>query len=174
MHSPVNQDSDGEWVMVTFNDLGVPPFAPVSNVTPFTYRDGETFLSELHRIKCYIAEMVAVLEKADEDNRDYVNNTIQQLTTQFNAAVIYLEGLIAGSHDESIAFDPTNGSHLEGLSQVVSNVYDNSRIFAYFAKDLDDMGMTAVEYDDLLASMPVRHMDLAPLYPTLNDALKGS
>lgn len=159
--------------MATFNGLGVAPFAPVSNVTPFTYRDGETFLSELHRIKCYISEMVAALEKADEDNRDYVNNAITQLTDQFNAVVSYLENIIAGSHDESIAFDPTNGAHLEGLSQVVSNVYDNVRIFAYFAKDLDDMNMTAAQYDTMLASMPVRHMDLAPTYPKLNDVLGG-
>lgn len=169
--SPDNRVLDGEWVMATFNGLGVAPFAPVSNVTPFTYRDGETFLSELHRIKEYIRELAFLLESGDAANRDYVNKAIAALTEQFNAAIVYLEGLIAGSHDESIAFDPTNGTHLEGLSQVVSNVYDNVRIFAYFALDLDNMDLTAAEYDAWLATMPVRHMDLAPLYPALNDVL---
>jgi len=46
-------------------------------------------------------------------------------------------------------------------------VYDNARIFAYFARQYDELVLTASAYDTLAYS--ARHFDLGITYPTLND-----
>jgi hypothetical protein len=46
-------------------------------------------------------------------------------------------------------------------------VYDNARVFAYFAKQYDQLNLTAAAYDALAYS--ARHFDLGVTYPTLND-----
>jgi hypothetical protein len=79
----------------------------------------------------------------------------------------YLTALVQSSHDEGIVFDPTNGSHIEGFSLVLGRVYDNARVFAYFAKQYDQLNLTAATYDALAYS--ARHFDLGVTYPTLND-----
>jgi hypothetical protein len=35
-----------------------PPYAPITNITPFTYRDGETYLRVLERLRHYITDVV--------------------------------------------------------------------------------------------------------------------
>jgi hypothetical protein len=82
----------------------------------------------------------------------------------FQASV---NALIESSHDEGIVFDPTNGTHLDGFSVVLGRVYDNSRVFAYFAKQYDQLNLTAADYDGHQYS--ARHFDLGITYPTLND-----
>ena len=82
--------------MSTFPPIaGISPFAPVSNVTPFTYRDGETFLSQLHRLCDYVKDSVEFLELADDANRDYVNTTIAQIMSVISS----LENNIGNFHD---------------------------------------------------------------------------
>jgi hypothetical protein len=125
-------------------------------------------------LRDYVRENLQSLSNQEIVDVAYLLKSINDLSDAFEIALAAVQASILQSNGDYISFDPTNGTNTEALSQVVSNVYDNTRIFAYFAKDLDDLGMTAAEYDALLASMPVRHMDLAPLYPTLNDALKGS
>jgi hypothetical protein len=110
------------------------------------------------------------MNEISTSNTDNLNAAVTALVAQFNAALAELrsslEALIAGSHDESIAFDPTTGSILTGLSTVVSNVYDNLRIYAYFAKQYDELELTAAEYDAL--EYTARHFDLVVTYPTPN------
>lgn len=150
------------------------PASPISEVQPFTYRDNESYLKQLARLRDYVRENLQRLSNQEIVDVAYLLKSINDLSNAIQVEIAAVQASIQQSNGDYISFDPTNGTSTEALSQVVSNVYDNTRIFAYFAKDLDDMGMTAAEYDALLSSMPVRHMDLAPLYPTLNDALKGS
>lgn len=150
--------------------VGLAPFEPINQVTPFTYRDNDTYLTLLHGLKAKVEELIVFINEVSETDAANLNSAVLALTAQFNSALAALrsdlEALIAGSHDESIAFDPTTGSLLSGLSTVISNVYDNLRVYAYFAKDYDDLDLTAAEYDAL--QYTARHYDLAVTYPTFN------
>jgi hypothetical protein len=148
-------------------------FGPVNPVTPFTMRDTATFLTILHNLQEFVVDLTEHVNTQDADNHSAWGQAIADLTNELNLAILNmyneLVDMIAGSHDESIADDPTTGLRNQGLSRVVGNVYDNTRIFAYFAKQYDDVGMTAAAYDAIGYS--ARHFDLAPLYPTLNDVM---
>lgn len=152
------------------------PASPISEVQPFTYRDNESYLKQLSRLRDYVRENLQRLNNQEIVDVSYLLKSINDLSASFNAQIDTLEASIAAytGLGEYTAFDPTNGLNTENLSMVLGNVYDNVRIFAYFAVDYDNLNMTALEYDNYLATMPVRQMDLAPLYPTLNAALKGS
>ena len=150
--------------------VGVPAFSPLSQSTPFSYRDLDTHLTILKKLGDKVNEIVDTSNDNNAAIADETQRLITDLVTSVNTALDYLrrdvEQWIAGSHDESIAFNPTNGLQ-EDVSQVVSDTFDNSRIFAYFAGDYDALGLTSAQYDAL--GYEARHYDLAPLYPTLND-----
>ena len=147
------------------------PFSPVNPVTPFTYRDNATFLTILHALERRVNEIIAAVNLANDQDATNLNEAILELTNSLNLTVqnVYTEltAMIDGSHDESVATDPTNGNRLSGLSTVISNVYDNARIFAYFAQQYDELLLTASAYDALEYS--ARHFDLGITYPILND-----
>jgi len=149
------------------------PFSPLNPVTPFTYRDNATFLTIQHSVVKRLNELIDLVNLANAQDESNLNQAILDLTNSLNLTLqnMYadLTALIAGSHDESVATDPTNGVRLEGLSTVISRVYDNVRVFAYFAKQYDDLLLTASEYDTL--SYSARHFDLGITYPILNDVL---
>lgn len=148
-------------------------FTPVNPVTPFTYRDNDTYMTILHKLEQYVAGVTEHVNTTDASNNSAWQKAIDDLTNALNLTILSvyndLVNMIAGSHDESIADDPTTGKRNAGLSTVVAHVYDNLRIHAYFAKQYDDLGLTCAEYDAL--NYTARHYDLAPLYPTLNDTM---
>lgn len=148
-------------------------FSPVAPVTPFTYRDNDTNMTILRKLQEAIDALVVQINLVSATDATNLGDGLNQVIVQFNAALNSvrdeLVSLVEGSHDESVATDPTTGLRLQGLSRVVSNVYDNLRIFAYFAKQYDDQQLTCAQYEALNYS--ARHFDLAPLYPTLNDTM---
>jgi hypothetical protein len=75
----------------------------------------------------------------------------------------------AVSVDSASANDPTTGQRNAALSQVISNVYDNSRVYAWFAIEADELERTAAEWDAL--NFSARHFDLGATYPVIHDSL---
>ena len=148
-------------------------FSPVNQVTPFTYRDNATYLTILHGLQHKVNELISTLNNLNESVTADMNIGFAEMVADLNVTLNSLRdelvALVEGSHDESIADDPTNGQRLQGLSTVVSRVYDNVRVFAYFAKQYDELEHTALEYDAL--QLTARHFDLGITYPTLNDVL---
>lgn len=146
-------------------------FTPINPVTPFTYRDTATFLTILSGLESKLDSLIAEINSVSQTDADNLSTGIANLANQLNLEMANLRAellqWVVGSHNEGVATDPTNGKLAQGLSVVVSRVYDYARIFAYFAKQYDDLGMTAADYDAL--NYAARHYDLAPLYPTLND-----
>lgn len=151
--------------------VGLAPFEPINSVTPFTYRDNATYLTILHGLQKKLTELIDAFNEANSSQSNNLDAKIAQLRAELTLLVDNLQAevisLIEGSHDESIAFDPTNGSHVEGLSTVISRVYDNLRIYAYFARQYDELNWTAKQYDDM--DLSARHYDLGATYPTFND-----
>lgn len=146
------------------------PFSPINPVTPFTYRDNATTLTVLRLLENKLNSVIEALNDSNIEITDNLNEAITELTNSLNLqiAALYNELVerIDSSHDDSVADDPTTGRRNEGLSKVVANVYDNARIFAYFASQYDALELTCAEYEALNYS--ARFFDLAPLYPVLN------
>lgn len=151
----------------------LPSFSPVNSVTPFTYRDNATYLTILHALQDKVNELITTLNTLNLSVTADMNigfaEIVAELNASLNAVRDELIALVAGSHDESVATDPTTGLRLQGLSTVISNVYDNVRIFAYFALQYDELELTALAYDTL--EYTARHFDLGVTHPVLNDTL---
>jgi len=78
--------------MSLINPLGeyIAPFNPVSNITPFTYRDGLTNLAILEGLRCYVNETLVDFVntnfgKLGDDFETQVNLLITQVETQLTA-----------------------------------------------------------------------------------------
>src|SRR6478609_6202401 len=88
------------------------PFAPVNPTTPFTYRDNQTFLTILSNLQDKVNELVAFVNTSNAQGTSDLNTAIATLTNELNLSLqsLYaeLQTQIAGSHDDSIATDPTN------------------------------------------------------------------
>jgi hypothetical protein len=149
---------------------GIPAFDPIASVTPFTTRDNMSYLAILEDLQVAFNALIVAVNGANDTNVSEHNRIVSQLTTQFNNALNSLradmEDRIADMHDESVAWNPTTGNRQDSLSTVVSNVYDNNRIYAWFAAQYDEFGWTAAEYD--AKELTARTFDLVPSYPTIN------
>lgn len=144
----------------------------ISDVQPFSYKDGETYLGKLGRLEKYIRDTLEYLVRVQREHDKLTDANIEKLRLEVNQIFVDLIAEIASVSDGALAYNPTNGKK-EPLSKVTGDTYDNLRIFAYFAKELDDMGMTAAEYDAWLAQSNARHFDLAITYPVPHDFLEG-
>lgn len=156
----------------------------LSTVTPFTYRDGATYLELLNAIKESVKELVGwVTEAGDEIDALYARiaeveksadrkiaeglKAIRDDNEKFRAELLKLVGEISTG---GASFNPTNGTTHEPISKVISDVYDYVRVHAMFAADMDVLDMTAAQLD--ARSWSARHHDLSPLDPT-NDELEN-
>lgn len=143
--------------------------APLSNVTPFTYRDGETYLEQLKRLRQYIKDVSETLQT----NIDTVSNNnslaIINLTTQLNKTLTdFITKWNSSQEDGAIIFDPTTGFN-SSLNLVMGNIYNNTRYYAYFADQLDAFEYSAAEWDAM--EYTARHFDLNLAYsPTETQA----
>lgn len=149
---------------------------PLSNVTPFTYRDGETFLEQLARLRAWINEVSSTLAGNIILVQSEDEAAIASLTAQLNAELLAFvnqwqtELMQMQDQDPSLVFDPTNGTRTEVINVALSNVFDNLRYYAYFADQLDGFEYTADQYDAM--GYTARGFDLALAYsPTQTQAV---
>ena len=142
----------------------------ISDVQPFSYKDGETYLGKLGRLEKYIRDTLEYLVRVQREHDSFTDEKLEKLRIEVNQIFADLVAEIASVSDGALAFNPTNGKK-EPLSKVVGDTYDNNRIYAYFAAELDALDMTAAEYDEWLAAKNARHFDLAMTYPVLHDCL---
>lgn len=69
--------------MVIINPVPVPPYGGVAytNITPFTYRDGATYLSVLESLRAYIRDiLVPHVDGSFDQLEKYVDTAVSQLT----------------------------------------------------------------------------------------------
>lgn len=141
---------------------------PLSNVTPFTYRDGETFLEQLARLRCWIDEVSSTLAAniiaVQTDDEAALASLTAQLNAELLAFVNQWQTELMNLQDQhpALAFDPTNGTSVEPVNVVISRVYDYTRVYAFFADQLDAYEMTAAELDAV--QYTARGFDLALAY----------
>lgn len=146
-------------------------FNPLGTGQGFASRDTDSFLTILEKLREQVNALVTALNNLNADNASEHGAIVETLTAQFESELLdtknYLENLIEENNDEVNAFDPTTGTRLNTVSRVISNVYDNARVFAMFAAQLDGKGWTAKQYDDM--GLTARHFDLGMTYPVIND-----
>lgn len=154
----------GQW---PFNNVG--PGYGTSIVTPSVYDENMTVYEKLSKLRSTIDEIytfyLGFTDQADglvATVNQKLADTVAELTLLIENNNDELKALILDSHDSAISYNPTTGTSTDTVSKVMSNVYDNTRVFAYFAKQYDDMEMTAAEYDAL--GLSSRKYDLAPDY----------
>lgn len=141
---------------------------PLSNVTPFTYRDGETFLEQLKRLREWIDHVYSTLAADISAVQTDDEAAITSLATQLNAELLafvnqwQIELMNLADNVPALAFDPTNGTRIEPIDVVVSRVFDNLRYYAFFADQLDGFLHTAAEWDAM--QYTARGFDLALAY----------
>ena len=144
----------------------IPPFEPINQTTPFTYRDNRTYLGILSDLRDGLNQLNTDVANLDTSTNANVNGAITEILRQMNATLTELEAEWIGRFGDAIdnnvvSFDPTRGERFVSVSKAMSNVYDNVRVFAYFASQYDGLGLTALEYDNL--NFTARQYDLAPL-----------
>lgn len=137
--------------------------SPLSQITPFTYRDGETFLEMFTRLKCWVDDVTQALESnieqvaaddkaANQALADELNGILTAFANKWENELLALE-----DEAKNVTRDPTSGK-LSPIGIVVNHIYDNTRYYAYFADQLDNFNLTAAEWD--AKQYTARHFDL--------------
>ena len=155
---------------------GSPDLDPVANVQPYSYRDARTHLEDIKALRNWSSQSFTDLQSAMSSNDGELARNIAELSRHFDASLSELDKKLTemfyDAHDEMISFDPTNGTRVEGISTVISRVFDNLRIYGLFAKEFDEMGNTAKEWDEYFSTHSARHFDLGATYPRFNDEMR--
>lgn len=156
--------------------LPIPPYTnsanPITNITPFTYGDGYTYLSLLEDMRVYLNTMIDSVNANTDSANDvveqftelvnHVNDAIADYGTQldnwsddfdvnFKATFDKLRAdaltLILTTAQTGVIFNPTRGFY-DPIGDVVVRVYDFLRTFSYTAAEYDALGLTQDEYDN--------------------------
>ena len=155
---------------------GSPDLDPVANVQPYSYRDARTHLEDIKNLAAWVNREVQRLDNVDSSDSSDWHKQLGDMVTNFNKFVeqirFEINERIINTHDQALAFDPTNGTITQGLSTSISRMYDNLRVYALFAKEFDEMGYTAKQWDEYFDTHSARHFDLGATYPRFNEELK--
>lgn len=156
--------------------LPIPPYTnsanPITNITPFTYGDGYTYLSLLEDMRVYLNTMIeSVNANTDSANDvvaqftelvDHVNKAIADYGAQldnwsdefeadfqitFDKLRADMTTLVLTTTQTGVIFNPTRGFH-DPIGNVVTNVYDFLRTFSYTAAEYDALELTQDDYDN--------------------------
>ena len=155
--------------------LPIPPYTnsanPITNITPFTYGDGYTYLSLLEDMRVYLNTMIDSVNA----NTDSANDVVEQFTelvTHVNEAIADYESqldnwsdnletslwetfntlrsdmitLVLTTTQTGVIFNPTRGFY-DPIGDVVVNVYDFLRTFSYTAAEYDALELTQADYN---------------------------
>ena len=155
--------------------LPIPPYTnsanPITNITPFTYGDGYTYLSLLEDMRVYLNTMIDSVNANTDSANDvveqftelvnHVNEAIADYGTQLDNWSNDLEDDIKATFDKlradmltlvlttaktGVIFNPTRGFY-DPIGDVVVGVYDFLRTFSYTAAEYDALGLTQDNYN---------------------------
>ena len=156
--------------------LPIPPYTnsanPITNITPFTYGDGYTYLSLLEDMRVYLNTMIESVNANTDSANDvveqftelvnHVNAAIADYGTQldnwsdnfevdfkatFNKLRADMLTLVLTTAQTGVIFNPTRGFY-DPIGDVVVGVYDFLRTFSYTAAEYDALGLTQDDYNN--------------------------
>lgn len=146
---------------------------PLSGSTPFTYRNAWTQIEWLH----HLTKAVKLLFKRADDTDEALAKLTATIEARFASERVFtdqklaemetrLTKLIVQANAEGMVRDPTSGQ-MRPVGLVIDRVYDYVRVFAEFALEKDEKGLTAGKLDAI--GMMARFSDLAIRKPTVNE-----
>lgn len=123
----------------------IPPYTPLSNVTPFTYRDGRTYLETLERLRRAIND---VIENEDVQN-DAINEAIQAQNQTISELLSDLIGYTIEVNDYTYTASMQDGSTftaytIAGVDREIQVLSDNVDIRIQDLSDYVDNEVTTV------------------------------
>lgn len=133
-----------------------PEFIPrrFTTTQPYTYRDTITTLRYMEEIRKCLDELHDQVNNIAEEGNNLENDINKYLEALIGSLDEHLErmrgeliGMINASNEHGTSWSPVRGRN-DALDNVLSDMYDNLRRHALFAKDFDDMSMTAKEFDE--------------------------
>lgn len=150
------------------------PFTPVPDVQPFTFKDGRTFLDRLRALQEYIyntTQMLETLINQVETNVTTANDALAtELTNDLNTVISQWNAILAGLVDSQTVRDVVRGGQSIPLNNVLGELYDWTRYYAFFTDQLDSFEATAAQWDAL--GFTARQFDLELAYsPTSNNSV---
>lgn len=139
-------------------------FDGILTSVPFTYRDGLTTLQLIeclrHNLDALQTDFNSLIESVnaaiDANNQD-IRNMADNLLSQMASLREELIRLIEETQGSGLAWSPVYGKQ-GSINAALGGLYDNTRTHGLFAKDYDDMTLTAQEYDGL--ALGAREYDL--------------
>ena len=153
-------------------------FSGLGNVTPFTYRDGYTYLSVLRQLIEQFNDLVGEYDELVVRLQDFetvttaaVDSLRNDMDKRFTILRNEMLAIIADATKSGTCFDPTTGRRDTPVSDALSHVYDYSRLFAQFAQLADEAGITASTQQ--ATGQTARHIDTIENYPNPQATLDG-
>ena len=160
--------------------LPIPPYTnsanPISNITPFTYGDGYTYLSLLEDMRVYLNTMIDSVNANTDSANDvvdqftelvnHVNEAIADYGTQldnwsnnfevgfkttFDKLRADMITLVLTTTQTGVIFNPTRGFY-DPIGDVVAGIYDFLRIYSYTAAEYDALKLTTDQFDEKFPS----------------------
>lgn len=138
-----------------------------STMQPFAYRDTLNMLTWLRAIACnldtvreHVNDMGETVENIPADVEKALQKIVDDTADALAALEATLRALIAEGSATGTAFSPVRGQ-VQSVQHIFDDMYDNVRVHALFARDYDDMALTAAEYDGV--GMDARTYDLWPI-----------
>ena len=147
---------------------------PLTNITPFTYGDGYTYLRLLEDLRKTVGSLGDVINGNNsvwEATLDQIELLQNNLITEINSKIVGIDLKLADfravynedykqlrremlqeirqATSVGTTYDPTTGSSLTPLPIALEHVYDNLRIYAYTALEYDELELTDIAYDAL-------------------------
>lgn len=119
------------------------PVGPLTNITPFTHRNGMTYLEILEGLKCYITDLlVPDVDGKFRDATDFINDAIQAQTDLVNGAV---ETVVNNS---IVLQDPVLAALINDVSSI-SRIAFNQLLANIISEDVDDPGTFIIQQPEL-------------------------
>jgi hypothetical protein len=138
-----------------------------SVVSPASFDESLTLYEQVAMLRQRMQTVIDQINSFDSDGliseidtklKVALDTVAQELAETLDAVAFMIESV----QNSQIAYDPTNGKRTESIDYVLNHVFDNARVFAYFAKQYDDKQLTSAQYDAL--NLTARQYDMAPDY----------
>lgn len=133
------------------------PLRPVGNVTPFTARDGDTYLSILHELRNFINnDLLPAVLKYVGDNSEFLTKVVNELSANVNDSIAQLELNVSAQLSEQ---DDKITQQLDDQSQLVLEQLSTN--LARVNEAVQQVVNSSIELQDPVAAALVNDLESA-------------
>lgn len=104
----------------------IPPSTPINSVTPFTYRDNQTYLSLLEQLRVSVNTTIDYINDVSVYNSTEINIAITAITAELNATLESALTTINASTDTLVEMETTLGVLQTTLTETEADITDKT------------------------------------------------